>query len=228
MTKAKNIVSKLLPARLKEALTVWFQMHKQLRRNEQTHQNNRRKIEALLKSSRPIKLELGAGGNRGIAGWTYVDISEGTDLTLDLAKSLPFPDNSVTMIYSSHLLEHFTYHDLVNHIRECRRVLKCGGVFSAAVPNARIYLEAYQNPGAFDPDNFCRYTPAYNYNSKIDYINYIAYMAGHHHYMFDEENIIFILKKCGFTDVTLREFDAALDLETRDYETIYVSGVKRL
>jgi predicted SAM-dependent methyltransferase len=126
------------------------------------------------------------------------------------------------MIYSSHLLEHFSYHELVNFLNECLRILKPGGIFSAAVPNARIYLEAYQNPAGFEPGLFCRYEPAYNYNSKIDYVNYMAYMDGHHHYMFDEENLVAILNKTGFKTVRSREFDKVLDMEVRHFQTIYV------
>lgn len=98
---------------------------------------------------------------------------EGCDLILDLTKPIPFPDNSVEKIYSSHVLEHFYYNDLLKLLSECRRVLKPSGVFSASVPNARIYIEAYAKPESFDPAIYCRYAPAYNYNSKIDFLNCI-------------------------------------------------------
>jgi predicted SAM-dependent methyltransferase len=67
----------------------------------------------------------------------------------------------------------------MNFLAECLRILKPGGKFSAAVPNARIFLNAYHNPDSFNPAVYCRYKPAYHYNSKIDYVNYIAYMDGH-------------------------------------------------
>jgi hypothetical protein len=53
-------------------------------------------------------------------------------------------------------------------------------------------------------------------------------MAGHHRYMFDEENLQLILSKAGFVDVRLREFDPDLDLEARAHESIYVQGAKPL
>ena len=226
MSLIKEIVKNILPASLREILAMFLQQKELVRRNAQIVEKNRRKIGELLSSDIPIKLEFGAGENRGICGWTYVDVNDNCDLTLDLKQSLPFPDNSVAMIYSSHLLEHFNYKNLLSFLKECLRILKPGGIFSAAVPNAKIYLDAYQTPEGFDPGIFCRHEPAFNYNSKIDYVNYMAYMDGHHKYMFDEENVLIILKKCGFINVRLREFDEMTDLEVRRFQTIYVNGKK--
>ena len=189
-------------------------------------EKNRREIEFLMRSPLPIKLELGAGVNRGLPGWTYIDANDQCDFVLDLSQPLPFPDNFVDIIYSSHLLEHFKYTDLISFLTECVRILKPGGQFSAAVPNAGIYLNAYHDPDNFKPDIFCSYKPAYRYNAKIDYVNYMAYMDGHHQYMFDEENIIVILRKAGFKHAMLRDFDKTLDLEIRNHQSIYVKAEK--
>jgi len=226
MTQLKEIVKNMLPARLGEVLALLRQQDAKARRNAKITTKNRQKIDALLRSHLPIKLELGAGEKRDVAGWTYVDRNENCDITLDLTQPLPFPDNSVHMIYSSHLLEHFKYGDLVNFLKECFRILKQGGIFNAAVPNARIYLNAYHNPEGFEPDTFCLYEPAYNYNSEIDYVNYIAYMDGHHRYMFDEDNLIVILKKVCFRNVRLREFDEQIDKKGRKPLSIYALAEK--
>lgn len=188
---------------------------------------NQSLIEQLLQSKNPIKLELGAGKERKLPGWTTVDICEDCDLRLNLAEALPFPDGCVSAIYSSHVLEHFSYpYPLGNLLSECYRILEDGGIFSVCVPNARIYIEAYFSPEKFDPEQYCRYKPGFDYNSKIDYINYIAYMAGHHHYMFDEENLPVILSKIGFKNARIRNFDFTIDLESRKYESIYAIAEK--
>lgn len=226
MSIFKKTVKRLLPARLQEILAFILQQQEHARKYAQINEKNRQKIDALLKNPLPINLELGSGKNRGIAGWTYVDVNMNCDLTLDLTQPLPFPDNSVSIIYSSHLLEHFNYPILINFLEECLRILKPGGIFNAAVPNARIYLKAYQYPEAFDSDTYCRYEPAYHYNSKIDYINYIAYMDGQHQYLFDEDNIVAILKKIPFKNVRLRKFDEHIDIQNRSFQSIYVLGEK--
>ena len=178
----KEIAKKILPDRLIDMIIVLRQHNEKVKRDKK----NKKKIEALLKSSLPINIELGAGKDRVMKGWTSVDMNDSCDLNLDLTLPLPFPDNSVNMIYSSHVLEHFKFTDLIKLLCECLRLLKPGGKFSAAVPNARIYIDAYHCTDNFNSDLFCRHKPAYNFNSKIDYVNYMAYMDGHHQYMFDK------------------------------------------
>ncbi len=226
MSIVKEKIKKILITRPRDLLNFALRLYGQVKRHERIDEKNKQKIDALLRSSLPIKLELGAGVNRGIAGWTYADLNENCELTLDLTQSLPFPNDCVDLIYSSHLLEHFGYYDLLNLLNECLRILKPGGIFSAAVPNARIYLEAYQNPEGFDPEIYCRHKPAYHFHSKIDYVNYMAYMDGHHRYMFDEENIRVILRRCGYSKVYLRDFDEKFDIEARKFQTIYVCATK--
>jgi len=105
-------------------------------------------------------------------------------------------------------------------------VLVQGGTFSICVPNAKIYIEAYLKSDSLDEDRFFDYKPAYNNTTRIDYINYTAYMGGHHKYMFDEENLIYILKSKGFRNVKLRKFDPSIDLKNRDFESIYAEAEK--
>lgn len=217
----KNFIKAILPRSLLDVIIALRRIQNQ----KQVLVKNVRAIKALLNGSESIKLELGAG-NRKMQGWTSVDLHGNCSLSLDLTKPIPFPDNSVSMIYSSHLLEHFEYSELIKLLAECLRILKPGGSFSACIPNARIYLNAYHDANSFDPAAYCRYEPAYNFNSPIDYVNYMAYMAGHHKYMFDEENIIAILNKVGFRNAKLRGIDKALDLEVRDFQSIYISADK--
>ena len=67
---------------------------------------------------------------------------------------------------------------------------------------------------------------AVNTNSKIDQLNYIAYLGGDHQYMFDEENLINMLKQAGFIDPCLREYDEKVDKYGRDYESLYALAKK--
>jgi predicted SAM-dependent methyltransferase len=180
----------------------------------------------LVNSREQIRLEFGAGVRRGIKGWTYVDRNHNCDLILDLTRPLLFPDNSVTEIYSSHLLEHFSYEDLLRFLKECRRILMHGGRFSAAVPNARLYLESYNSEKSTDVESLCRHLPAMKGSARIDAVNYIAYMDGHHKYMFDEDNLVAVLQLAGFRCCRIRSFDAGLDLQEREEISIYVEAVK--
>lgn len=180
---------------------------------------------ASLKNRDCIKLELGSGPKKGSNGWTTVDIS-GADIDHDLRMGIPLPDESVDWIYTSHMFEHIPYRELVVFIKECFRVLKKGGELSVCVPDASLYIKSYVN-GTIFRDDTRTYAPAVvNTGSLLDQVNYIAYMDGHHSYMFDRENLVNTLKKSPFRDVRARDFDETLDLETRVFESVYAVAIK--
>lgn len=184
----------------------------------------RSRVEKLLASGEPIKLDIG-GGEAGKNGWSTIDITDSCDLFWDLRKGIPFPDASVDVVYSSHFFEHLTYPEGQWILKESLRVLKSGGVFSICVPNARMYIEAYLASLHLGDEVFS-WKPAYNSTTSIDAINYVAYMAGEHKYMFDQENLLHLLSAAGFSQVRQREFDPSCDRAERDFESIYAQGIK--
>jgi len=191
---------------------------------------NRRVVEQALASGEDIHLELGAGG-RERRGWITVDF-ENADIRMDLgAAPLPFPDNSVSYIYSSHVFEHFTYpHPMMDILDECMRCLKPAGVFDISVPNARPFVEAYCARTSYPYPIRSLHLPAVetHTNGRMDLINYIAYMGGIHKYMFDEENLLAILRRAGFKGVQLRGYMQGMDIREREFESVYALGVKPL
>lgn len=181
----------------------------------------------LLKERDEIFLELGGGERKGKGKWVTIDMTKNCDLYLDILKGLPFPDESISKIYASHFFEHFSFKETQKILSECSRVLVPGGTISICVPNARLYIEAYLNGKTLDHETFFTgWEPAYNNTTKIDYVNYVGHLDGHHKYMFDEENLIHILKEKGFVDAHPRQFDPELDRKKRHHESIYVEGTK--
>jgi predicted SAM-dependent methyltransferase len=171
-------------------------------------------------------VEVGSGDKRGQGGWLTIDITRNCDIFWDLRKGLPFPDDSVKKIYSSHFFEHLSFRETQKFLVECKRALAPGGKFLVCVPNARIYLEAYVKGVPLDSGQFFGYRPAFNHTTSIDCVNYVAYMDGEHKYMFDEENLLFVLTANGFKNARPRQFDPALDLAARDFESIYAEAEK--
>lgn len=188
---------------------------------------SKQQIKHLLKERKNIYLEIGAGSKKGGNGWVTLDISPGCDIYWDLSKGLPFPDNSIQKLYSCHVFEHFSFDDAEKLFDECLRVMIPGGIFSICVPNAKLFIDAYYGAEQqANADQLIAHKPAYNNVSRLDYINYIAYMDGHHKYMFDEENLVKRLMAKGFNNVHLRDYDPKLDLLKRDFESIYAEGQK--
>jgi predicted SAM-dependent methyltransferase len=190
------------------------------------HHLSKRKVRKILRERSQIFVEVGAGDKKGQGDWITIDLTRTCDIYWDLRKGLPFPNESLEKIYSSHFFEHLSFTEAQQFLDECKRALVQGGMFSICVPNAKIYLEAYVKGIALDPDKFFGWKAAYNRTTRIDYVNYTAYMAGEHKYMFDEENLLYILELKGFKNCRLRQFDPNLDLRERDFESIYAEGEK--
>ncbi len=182
------------------------------------------KIDSILSSGSPIRIDLGGGDVRR-DGWLTLDIDLKSDLFWDLRRGIPFPDNSVDAIYSSHFFEHLTYRDGQAVMAEAYRVLKPGGLISVCVPDARMYIDAYLGHRELDPTREY-WEPAFISSEGIDVLNYVAYMADEHKCMFDQQGLVERLTRAGFIGSRERSFDTGLDLADRAFESIYAEAWK--
>ncbi|MEM9017622.1 MAG: methyltransferase domain-containing protein [Verrucomicrobiota bacterium] len=230
MWRIRRLLRKTRKALRKKRREFTRRQKQKLEKRNQVHPNfpdnhTLREIGELIANRNPLWVEVGSGDRSGSDGWITVDVLPRCDIRWDLRRGLPFPNESVDRIYSSHFLEHLTYREGQQFIEESFRVLKKGGEFSACVPNARIYIEAYMNPDKA-MEEFFQYRDAYNDTTAIDRLNYMAYMDSHHKYMFDLENLLAVIRKGGFSFVEERAFDPSIDMKERDYESIYARAVK--
>ncbi len=101
----------------------------------------RPRYEGSMEPGDAIVLDIGCGD-------TQYWIPEGKRIRLDInpdvepdvvadARALPFEDCFADMVYSSHLLEHFSIRDTINILKEWIRVLKIGGKFVLVLPNLK-------------------------------------------------------------------------------------------
>jgi SAM-dependent methyltransferase len=56
---------------------------------------------------------------------------------------MPFGDDSFDSILASHLIEHFSCHDAVLVLKDCRRILKPGGLLVVSVPDADYFRSVH-------------------------------------------------------------------------------------
>ena len=87
-------------------------------------------------------LNIGSG-NKKLDGFVNIDIEAGADIVHDVTKGLPFAANSVDGVYSEHFIEHISQVQVVNFMRECRRVLKPGGTLRLATPDLDYIVKRY-------------------------------------------------------------------------------------
>ena len=219
----KKIMIKKLKTLIRKSPSLFFLANKILSFYYEFGSN--RKWRNLLKN-KTIKLELGSGPKKGINGWTTIDQGGIADISWDLRRGIPLPDNSVDNIYSSHLLEHIPFKQLIPFLHECRRIMKSDAEFSVCVPNFCIFIDSYKERKLFTERDTWWKPGLIDTGSAMDQLNYMAYMGDEHKYLFDKENLINTLTKAGFSNVKLRNFDEELDMLDRDNESIYAIANK--
>lgn len=91
-----------------------------------------------------MKLNFGCG-NRFSGEWTNVDFhSDDTRVQqVNLLSGFPFPDASISAVYSSHVLEHFDRAMGIFLIKESFRVLHNGGILRIVVPDLQGSCDEY-------------------------------------------------------------------------------------
>lgn len=179
------------------------------------------------RTAKGLQLHLGCGSNAK-PGWINVDLwSPSADLSLDLREDLPFASQSAAMIYSEHVFEHLSYpHETSRLLGEALRVLAPDGRFSVGVPDTAWPLIAYVT----DDDEYFRiarerWHPA-DATTRMHQINFHFRQGSEHKYAYDAETLTEVLSGAGFVSVARREFDPALDSESRRLGTLYVDGYR--
>lgn len=186
------------------------------------------------------KVQLGCGPDER-AGWLNIDYRPGGALgydptkgflNFDLRAGLPLPDASAELIFSSHFFEHLRHEHATALMRECRRVLKPGGVARFQMPDYDKAFKAYVER---DPDVLAEYVgrhgllnhmPAY---ARLwgDLISRSVYEFYEHKYVWDVENLCVALREAGFTMAAADQAQPGLDnlSDLRAETSFYVQAV---
>lgn len=183
----------------------------------------RRRVPSLL-ALHPLLLHLGSGGEHK-DGWVNVDLAgDPVELAWNLARPLPFPAGTVDAVFHEHLLEHIPLAAGAALMRECRRVLKPGGVLRIGVPDAGRLVRSYA-----DDDGYLESLHPGRPTSLLA-VQELFYWH-RHRTMYDFETLDFLVRTARFERVQERQFgdsalDPAPDTERRRAETLYVETVR--
>jgi predicted SAM-dependent methyltransferase len=114
----------------------------------------------------------------------------------DLNHGLPFKTETCPYIYSSHFLEHLSYPETENLIKECYRILQCGGGLRIAVPSLdyevskmQIALNQYEQGNSQPVMEYLTSRPGYTNSYSV------------HRYMYDYTELKRLLASVGFVDI---------------------------
>ncbi len=201
------------------------------------------KIRNYLLTTNEPALHIGCG-TLNSPGWLNVDkFNANADTYLDARRRFPFEDDSFSLIFTEHMIEHLEIDTIQQFLSEILRVLRPGGICRITCPSLELYARCYVES---DRDFFQNVMQNIESNRRIRpeqtwivRTNGSAFMTGvvktfwRHHWMYDFETLEACLKAVGFRNTVQRAFQesestrlADMDNPDRAFETLYVEASK--
>ncbi len=149
----------------------------------------------------------------------------------DATKGLPVQDESVDVLYSSHMLEHLDRNEVDKFLKEAFRVLRSGGIIRIAVPDIKKEVEQYSESG--DADAFIESTHLCvpRPRTLAQRLRLLLVGTRHHQWMYDGNSLSRLLQKHGFVNTEVMPASQTeisdhepLDLQERVSESVYVEA----
>jgi len=195
-----------------------------------------------------MKIDIGGQKGRNHFGgqrWETVDIRKDADYQIDIMNDkLPFEDNSIEAVYTSHTLEHIFPDILPFVLSEFSRVLKKGCKVRIVVPDIDKAIKAYikddtkylkdsRNPTKLPclPDMAICYLSSWFFSYKEDAKTHERLIGGHVN-VFNFELLKYYMEKAGFKNIERKSLnDCSDEFKNHDHDrykdcSIYTEGVK--
>jgi len=141
-------------------------------------------------------------------------------LNYDLTNGIPASDNSLEVVYHSHMLEHLTNNEGIEFLRECNRVLQPGAIMRLLVPDLESFSKKYVEGDDFFFDAYRK--EALDNDSNLYPTRGAIFMGmlhNHGHKMgYDFETLQYVLKQTGFTNVKKTMFQESQLTDIQEIE----------
>jgi len=121
---------------------------------------------------------------------------------LTAKKPLPFADDSVDLIFSSHMLEHLTVDDGAVFLRECYRIMKPGATMRLIVPDTDKLAELYVCGDLFELDALLPPQDA----ALMPSMKLFKFLADGHKTAYNWDSLGPMLNVAGFKNVERKSF----------------------
>lgn len=163
-----------------------------------------------------VKLHLGCG-NKKIKDYINIDIRKevNPDLIEDISKLETFCENSVDIIYVSHVLEHFSRHEYKKVLSRWYDILKKDGILRISVPDFESINEYYNNTKDL---------------SKLIGLLYGGqnYKENYHYYVWDFKTLEKDLKSVNFKKVIKFNWRETEHFQVDDFSQSYLPHMDKI
>jgi predicted SAM-dependent methyltransferase len=166
----------------------------------------------MVKKTKTKEVNLHVGcGEKYIPGFIHIDLRKfpHVDHVASADKLDMFKDNSVDLIYSCCMLEHFKRYETEDVLKEWYRVLKPGGILRLSVPDfeklVEVYLKYHDLKLVLGP-----------------LVGRQNYPENTHYNVFDFATISEILKKVGFKKIYRYDWRKTIHKDYDDYSQAYI------
>ena len=160
-----------------------------------------------------MKLNIGCGKRNFGKEWIHIDGSDYEHIKYHNITKLEFEDNTVDLIYASHVFEYFDREEANNVLEEWKRVLKPGGILRLAVPDFEICSKLY-NEGKYDLDTFAS---MFYGKWKIT-----EGLTVYHKTIYDFKSLKKVLENNGFSNIKLWDWRKTCHSHFDDYSQAYL------
>lgn len=158
------------------------------------------------------KLHLGCGKRDFGDGWFHIDGADFKHIHSKDVTKLPFKNDSVDLIYASHLISYFDRDEIVSIFNEWKRVLKQRGILRIATPDFRTMSELYV-AGDYPLSSFLG--PIFGKMQMRDSVIY-------HKTTYDYESLRALLMEVGFRGVQLYNWKDTEHAHIDDHSQAYL------
>jgi len=164
----------------------------------------RRRIVRDYVAARPVrKLQLGSG-LKLFPGWLNTDCSLvfKSPCFLDVTRPFPIDDVQFDYVFTEHLIEHLTFKEGQNLLRESFRVLKPGGKIRVACPDMEKLTALYQEPKSAAQKHYIKHYVDSSladigiYNECFVINNFVRNWG--HKFIYDEQTLRLAMELVGF------------------------------
>ena len=161
-----------------------------------------------------IKLHLG-GGQRFIPGFVHIDLADFShiDNQHDIRTLPMIADGSAELIYACHVLEYFDWVEVLDVLKEWKRVLAPTGTLRLAVPDFEALAVVYTR----DRDLGKIIGPLYG-RWQIPGSSTTIY----HHTVYDFTSLKAALESAGYADVHRYDWRETIHKDYDDYSQAYI------